>query len=61
MRAAFFEGDRKIRVGECMPKEPAEGEVQLAVSHCGVCGTDLHIYHGRMRERVHPAASAQHA
>ena len=32
--------------------EPTSGEVQLKISHCGICGTDLHIYHGAMDARV---------
>jgi 2-desacetyl-2-hydroxyethyl bacteriochlorophyllide A dehydrogenase len=27
--------------------------VQIRVSHCGICGTDLHIFHGKMDRRVH--------
>lgn len=31
---------------------PAAGEVQIAVSYTGLCGTDLHIFHGDMDARV---------
>jgi 2-desacetyl-2-hydroxyethyl bacteriochlorophyllide A dehydrogenase len=51
-QAAFYEGDRRIRLGDCEPIEPGRGEVQLKVSHCGICGTDLHIFHGAMDARV---------
>ncbi len=30
-----------------------ENQVQLRVSHCGICGTDLHLFHGNMDHRVH--------
>ena len=50
--AAYYEGERRIRTGDCAPQPPAAGEVQLRVSHCGICGTDLHIYHGAMDARV---------
>ena len=50
--AAFYEGERRIRRGACSPRPPSPGEVQLRVSHCGVCGTDLHIFHGAMDARV---------
>ncbi len=50
--AAYYEGERRIRTGECAPQAPAAGEVQLRVSHCGICGTDLHIFHGTMDARV---------
>ena len=52
MQAVFYEGDQVISVGECTPVAPGPGEVQLKVSHCGICGTDLHIYHGVMDKRV---------
>ncbi|MEM7344635.1 MAG: alcohol dehydrogenase catalytic domain-containing protein [Chloroflexota bacterium] len=52
MQAIFYEGDRKIRAGDCTPVAPQAGQVQIKVSHCGICGTDLHIYHGVMDNRV---------
>ena len=52
MKAAFYNGDQTITVGECTPVAPGKGEVQIKVSHCGLCGTDLHIYHGVMDQRV---------
>ena len=51
-KATFYEGDRAIRVGDCQPVAPGPGEAQLKVSHCGICGTDLHIWHGAMDGRV---------
>ncbi|MFE2726131.1 zinc-binding dehydrogenase [Kitasatospora sp. NPDC059327] len=32
--------------------EPGPGEVQLAPAFVGICGTDLHIFHGDMDARV---------
>ena len=51
-QAVFYEGNRKIRVGTQAPVAPGDDEVQLKVSHCGICGTDLHIFHGAMDKRV---------
>ena len=51
-QATFYEGNRSVRVGDNAPVEPGPGDVQLKVSHCGICGTDLHIYHGAMDGRV---------
>jgi (R,R)-butanediol dehydrogenase/meso-butanediol dehydrogenase/diacetyl reductase len=53
MRAAFFEGNQTIAVGPCVPVEPGPGEVQIQVSYCGICGTDLHLFHGAMAHRLH--------
>lgn len=52
MKAAYYEGRETITIGACRPVEPAAGEVQIRVSHCGICGTDLHIFHGKMDQRV---------
>jgi (R,R)-butanediol dehydrogenase/meso-butanediol dehydrogenase/diacetyl reductase len=52
MRAAFYEGHESIATGICTPVPPGPGQVQIRVSHCGICGTDLHIFHGNMDHRV---------
>jgi 2-desacetyl-2-hydroxyethyl bacteriochlorophyllide A dehydrogenase len=60
MKAAFYAGNRTIQLGECRLVEPGPGEVQIRVSHCGVCGTDLHIFHGAMDKRVKMPAILGH-
>jgi 2-desacetyl-2-hydroxyethyl bacteriochlorophyllide A dehydrogenase len=52
MRAAFFEGNQTIRVGPCVPVPPGPGEVRIRVEYCGICGTDLHLFHGAMAHRL---------
>lgn len=52
MQAAFYQGHETISVGPCRPLAPGPGQVQIRVSHCGICGTDLHIFHGKMDKRV---------
>jgi (R,R)-butanediol dehydrogenase/meso-butanediol dehydrogenase/diacetyl reductase len=52
MLTANYVGNRTIRIDEVEPKGPAAGEVQIAVSYTGLCGTDLHILHGSMDARV---------
>jgi 2-desacetyl-2-hydroxyethyl bacteriochlorophyllide A dehydrogenase len=49
---AYYEGHETISVGPCQPLAPHPGQVQIRVSHCGICGTDLHIFHGKMDHRV---------
>jgi 2-desacetyl-2-hydroxyethyl bacteriochlorophyllide A dehydrogenase len=34
------------------PRSPGEGEVVIDVAYTGICGTDLHILHGAMDQRV---------
>ena len=48
MRAARVLGPGQIVVEEVARPEPGPGEVVLAVAACGICGTDLHWYHGEM-------------
>jgi 2-desacetyl-2-hydroxyethyl bacteriochlorophyllide A dehydrogenase len=60
LKAAFYEGNELIRIGECIPIAPAAGEVQIRVSHCGICGTDLHVFHGEMDHRVTKPAIIGH-
>jgi len=46
MRAAFIAGKENIDVhGMDMPT-PAADEVLVRVRACGICGSDLHFYHG---------------
>lgn len=46
MKAAVFLGNGKFETREVTLPEPGEGQVLLRVAACGVCGTDVHIYHG---------------
>lgn len=50
--AAFYRGDHRFAVEAASIAPPAEGEVQIEVEWCGICGTDLHVFHGHMDKRV---------
>lgn len=52
VKAAYYEGNETIRIGDCVPVSPGRGQVQLRVAYCGICGTDLHVFHGKMDRRV---------
>lgn len=52
MKASYYEGNRVLSVKETARPEPGPGEVLLDVAYCGICGTDVHIYHGAMDQRV---------
>ncbi len=43
MAAAVYVGDGKIEVQDLAVPQPGPGEVLVEVSHCGICGTDLHL------------------
>ncbi|HET6383758.1 MAG TPA: alcohol dehydrogenase catalytic domain-containing protein [Armatimonadota bacterium] len=47
MNAARYDGKQSILVEDRPGIEPGPDEVRLAVSLCGICGTDLHFYSGR--------------
>jgi (R,R)-butanediol dehydrogenase/meso-butanediol dehydrogenase/diacetyl reductase len=49
---ATYSGNRTIEVSEAEPSAPEPGQVQIAVAYTGLCGTDLHIFHGSMDARV---------
>ena len=52
MLATFYEGNHTFSVSEKSVASPGPGEVRIKVAYCGVCGTDVHIYHGMMDKRV---------
>ncbi len=54
MKAAYYQGNKQFKVADAQPVPPGPGEVRLNVAYCGICGTDIHIYHGAMDQRVKP-------
>ena len=46
MIGAYFLGNQTIETRPLALPEPGEGQVLVKVCACGVCGTDVHIYHG---------------
>jgi 2-desacetyl-2-hydroxyethyl bacteriochlorophyllide A dehydrogenase len=43
MRAAVYRRPRELEIQEWPVPEVGPGDALVAVSHCGVCGTDLHL------------------
>jgi len=52
MKATQYEGNKTFTVFEKEQEAPGQGEVRIKVAYVGVCGTDIHIYHGMMDKRV---------
>lgn len=49
MKGTFFlgaEAENKFEVRDIEPEPLKEHEVLIAVKACGICGTDVHIFHG---------------
>lgn len=47
VKAAFCTAKETIEVREVDAPRPAAGEVLVRVRVCGICGSDLHFYHGQ--------------
>jgi (R,R)-butanediol dehydrogenase / meso-butanediol dehydrogenase / diacetyl reductase len=60
MLAVSYVGDRTMVVEEREPADLRPGEVRLAVAYVGICGTDLHVFHGDMDGRVGKPATIGH-
>lgn len=54
MKALYYEGDQNFSLRETQLPTLLPGEVRLKMAYVGVCGTDIHIYHGKMDARVKP-------
>lgn len=52
IQAAFYRGDRSFVVETTSPSTPGPGEVSIRTAYCGICGTDMHVFHGNMDARV---------
>lgn len=46
MRAAAFYGKNDLRIEEIDTPTAGAGQVVVKVMACGICGTDVHIFHG---------------
>jgi len=60
MVAARYIGNKGFDLIPGEQKSPQVGEVRLDVGYVGICGTDMHIYHGVMDQRVNPPATIGH-
>ncbi len=54
MKAAYYVSKENFEVRDVEVQHPGPGEVSVQVAYCGICGTDLHIFHGKMDARVKP-------
>ncbi|MEL6769295.1 MAG: alcohol dehydrogenase catalytic domain-containing protein [Pseudomonadota bacterium] len=54
MRALVYTGTETLEMRDVAAPEPAEGESVVAVDLCGICGSDMHAWHGHDARRVPP-------
>ena len=52
IQAAIYRGNRTFSVEGTRAQAPGKGEVAVRVAYCGICGTDMHVFHGNMDARV---------
>lgn len=52
MKAAVLREYRKFNIEEREIPDPGKGEVQVAISHASICGTDMHIFNGDFHPRT---------
>ena len=58
--STFYEGGKRFSLNQTAMMAPGADEVQIAVAYTGICGTDIHIYHGHMDSRVNPPMTLGH-
>lgn len=59
-RAVRYIAARTLDTAPTESSPPGPGEVEVAPAYVGICGTDLHIFHGDMDTRVHTPAILGH-
>ena len=53
IKAAVMGKTRDVHMEEREVREPNDNEVLVKISHCGICGSDIHYYeYGRIGDFV---------
>lgn len=60
MKSAVYVEKGRFELSGGEQHSPGAGEVTLKIGYVGICGTDLHIYHGHMDHRVCPPGIIGH-
>ena len=61
MKASYFLGNGKFELRDDPIPSVGAGDVLIKVAACGICGTDVHIYHGdKGSAAVHPPVVLGH-
>jgi len=54
MRALVYTGPNRVEFQEVPDPQRSEGEVTIRIEAAGICGSDMHAYHGHDPRRVPP-------
>jgi 2-desacetyl-2-hydroxyethyl bacteriochlorophyllide A dehydrogenase len=60
MKAVVFVRDGEMQMANLPQPDARAGEVVIRVRGCGVCGTDVHIFHGDLKDGVVPPVVLGH-
>ena len=60
MKTALYKGKNYFAIENNRELIPGADEVKIKIAYCGICGTDLHIFHGKMDSRVKIPQSIGH-
>lgn len=52
MRAASYRGGASFELQSRDVPTAQAGEIAVRIAYCGICGTDMHVFHGAMDHRV---------
>ena len=54
MKAMMYTGAHQLEMQDIPHPEPGPGQVVVDLDYCGICGSDMHAYHGLDPRRVPP-------
>lgn len=54
MRALYYTGTMQLELRNAPDPVAGNDQIHLDVSHCGICGSDMHAWHGHDERRVPP-------
>lgn len=54
MRALYYIGTQQSEMRDAPEPEVGENQSLIEISHCGICGSDMHAWHGHDARRVPP-------
>ncbi len=60
VKATTYDGNQSFSIVSRNVQDVPPGHVRIKVAYCGVCGTDVHIYHGLMDKRVNMPITIGH-
>lgn len=54
MKALVYTGTMQSEIRDEPAPIPSEGQAHVNITHCGICGSDMHAWHGHDERRIPP-------